>query len=332
MRLINRLRALLFTGDDADRALPAGTFTDPRLTARTRPSARRGAGPRAASRPVGPEGAEGAKLLVNVSRGPDRAPSPTTTSAVGHRSRCRCPPADIVRRVSRKPTGLACAAPSAAVLNRWPTQTMMFTAAEKARAGAFRFETDRLDYLAAHTLIRVLVSRVVGRSMRTVRLESRCVRCGGPHGLPEILGHVGHWVSLSHTRGHVGAAIASGPVGIDLEVAAGRQIAEVIAHVTSPAERALIAATAEPAETFLRLWVRKEVLVKSGKGDLDQTDALDVSYLNLPERTGAVTRGRLAELEFVEWSYPTDDQTPVLVAAAAVEPLSVVDYTRLAAI
>lgn len=84
-------------------------------------------------------------------------------------------------------------------------------------------------------------------------ISHRCVHCGATdHGQPFAEG-IGS-LSLSHAGGLTLAAIADGPLGIDHEPIGAAAPANVVAH---PSE------TGDP----LRLWVRKEALLKAtGRG------------------------------------------------------------------
>lgn len=73
------------------------------------------------------------------------------------------------------------------------------------------------------------------------------------------------------------------PVGIDLErprkFASAERFERLVQRMCSPAEQAAVAAANDPADLLLRLWVRKEAVVKcsgAGVGAGEHLPALDV--------------------------------------------------------
>lgn len=69
-------------------------------------------------------------------------------------------------------------------------------------------------------------------------------------------------ISLSHCRTAVAVAVSnSGPVGIDIE--SRRRISDsLMQHVCTPSELETIHASDDPTMAFLRLWTRKEAVLK----------------------------------------------------------------------
>jgi 4'-phosphopantetheinyl transferase len=179
------------------------------------------------------------------------------------------------------------AAPSEDVLAHSADPASMLTIAERHRAGRFRFDRDRCDFIAAHILARIAGSRVIGVEPQCLTLVQSCVECGEPHGVPFLAEAPGLGVSLSHTRGYVAAAVGPGQVGVDVEGTASTLVLDhcLASAVMAPAELALLAAAYDERHAFVRLWVRKEALVKSGQGSLDMLYALDVSAPPLVDLT-----------------------------------------------
>lgn len=81
-------------------------------------------------------------------------------------------------------------------------------------------------------------------------------------GAPCLLEYPQLHVSISHCRAAVAVAVSSdGPVGIDIECR--RKIGPSLAErVCTAAEQADIAASDDPEMAFLRLWTRKEAVLK----------------------------------------------------------------------
>jgi 4'-phosphopantetheinyl transferase len=143
------------------------------------------------------------------------------------------------------------------------------TPLERSRA-AGRRGTDRLDYVAAHLLVRICAARLTRVPPWSLVIGQRCPGCDATdHGRPFVRGRPGLSVSLSHTAGTVAAAAGWSAVGVDVEATTGfvfdRRLAE---RALGPEEAAAVRAAPDPALAFLRRWVRKEALVKAGHGAL----------------------------------------------------------------
>jgi 4'-phosphopantetheinyl transferase len=140
--------------------------------------------------------------------------------------------------------------------------------AEQARADAFRFDVDRVSYIAAHWLLRAALASVGGRAAADWRFCAD--RLGKPRLDPDH-GPPGLTFNLSHARGLVGCAIGIGDgMGIDVETfEPGRADLSIAPSCFSAAETALLQATPpelQPVQ-FFRLWTLKEAFVKAtGQG------------------------------------------------------------------
>ncbi|MDQ3898414.1 MAG: 4'-phosphopantetheinyl transferase superfamily protein [Actinomycetota bacterium] len=211
-------------------------------------------------------------------------------------------------------------APSALVLALWAEPVALLTGAEQHRASRFRFVRDRRDFVAAHVLARVAGAGVLGVDPGSLTLVQRCDRCGEPHGVPSFAEAPGVGVSVSHTRGYVAAAVGPGQVGVDTEgTASGFRLDEGLAsYVLAPGERALLAAAPDRRHAFVRLWVRKEAMVKCGRGSLDDLSAVDVSTTPLVDLSSAPACIRDGDGQFLlEWQ---DPEQGVLGAAVTAQP------------
>jgi 4'-phosphopantetheinyl transferase len=214
---------------------------------------------------------------------------------------------------------------SESVLARWGRSIMpAFTAAEKHRAASFRQLRDRNDYIAAHVLVRVAVERMTGVSAKSVVVRQHCESCGGAHGRP----HVDTWpavcVSLSHTRGVVAAAVSYTSISIDAEL---RQFCiddSVIDSFATSVEAQMLrnlptcigvrrqCSTRQLAA--LRLWLRKEALVKMGLVSLDSLTQVDLSAVPL---VGEFESDRTVFNAYGQWIF-TDWTDPRVDAAFSV--------------
>lgn len=133
---------------------------------------------------------------------------------------------------------------------------------ERARADAYRRDDDRRRSRTAALLLRCAAAALTGVPPAAVPVRRRCPGCGeGDHGRPELPGtgwhasvsHAGAWCVVALTR--------AGPVGVDVEVLVPLDVAEIAPTVLGPGEAAADAAA------LLRLWTRKEAVVKAtGQG------------------------------------------------------------------
>jgi 4'-phosphopantetheinyl transferase len=138
--------------------------------------------------------------------------------------------------------------------------------AERARLTRLRRPGDQAGFRSAHVLARVAVARLLDVPYEEVGLDQRCRRCGGGHGrpVPVVAGGAAPWVSMTRNGGLVAVAVASVPVGIDLEQEAARA-AGTPEGALSGQERAELRSI-DPAgrrRAGLVWWVRKEAVLKA---------------------------------------------------------------------
>lgn len=152
----------------------------------------------------------------------------------------------------------------------WARLERGLSGAERERAARFRFEADRRAFIAAHALVRVMLSACDGTvPPGTWRFTATA------HGRPEIAadmtadraGRAPLRFNLSHTRRLVAAAVCRGhDVGIDTEDAArGTLTMDLAAHFFAPAEVAQ--AQALPGgirrDALYGFWTCKEAYIKA---------------------------------------------------------------------
>ncbi|MBR8653949.1 4'-phosphopantetheinyl transferase superfamily protein [Achromobacter sp. Marseille-Q0513] len=205
-----------------------------------------------------------------------------------------------------------------AVLHALAAEDIPLTPDERARANAFAHDADRRDFIAAHRLVRALAASIIGVPPGTITLLQRCDTCGGPHGRPVLPDHPSLHISLSHAKGVVAAACGNKPVGIDMERwHLSHPDHSDLDYALAPAERQRLqsmaasdtetgAAITPAALAFLRLWVRKECLVKLGRITLDQLDSVDFSAFMQTESVAqtAVAHFEHQGLRYSEWLDP----------------------------
>ncbi|MEE1823060.1 4'-phosphopantetheinyl transferase superfamily protein [Streptomyces sp. BE20] len=218
---------------------------------------------------------------------------------------------------------VATVAASADVLRHPEAGEHLLTAVEKERAARFRHEAARVDFTAAHILVRLCAARLLGVPAAGLTLAQNCPDCGkGDHGKPYLPDHPDVSVSLSHTKGVVAAAAGHRPIGVDVELnARSGSLLDVAGRVLTAAELRQVEAHADPASAFLRFWVRKESLIKIGRTSLDELAGVDLSGLALDLPAGGPLLSRFEELYLLDW---VDDAHGAAVAAVSAVPPRVV--------
>lgn len=174
-----------------------------------------------------------------------------------------------------------------------PDDTTPLSDEEKARAARLRRQADRDRFTTAWVLVR----RVLAARLRTdpagLRFRRTCRSCGRDgHGKPALLDGEGWEFSLSHAGEHVLLAVSdAGPVGADIE-AAGDHLSAVAHLVRSPREHV------ETADEVLRIWVRKEAVLKAtGDGLSVPMSSFSVTPFTWPSDPTVAARMALAEPE-----------------------------------
>jgi 4'-phosphopantetheinyl transferase len=156
---------------------------------------------------------------------------------------------------------------------------------------------------------------MTGRSLTAFDVRHRCAECGSAdHGQPFLDGVPQLHISLAHRPGAVVAAVGTAPVGVDLEVPGA---AVPVLDLLSPLERTQVREAADPALAFLRLWVRKECLVKLGVATLDSLGTVDLGGTVGHPLAGGGTVTRFGRLHLADW---VDGSTGAVVAAAGSRP------------
>lgn len=181
---------------------------------------------------------------------------------------------------------------------------------ERWRASRFRFAHDRRRYVAAHVGLRATLARYAGLPPEALQFER------GEWGKPRLAGADGLRFNLSHSSDVAAVAIAaSREVGADLErIRPMPGCLELARAYFAPAEQEALRAVDEPArdQTFLRLWTRKEALVKgAGKGLELPLDAFTVPLQ--PDET------EVALPEAGTWGVRTVAVSAEYVASVAIE-------------
>ena len=141
-----------------------------------------------------------------------------------------------------------------------PHDASVLSPAERARAARFRYETDRTRWIASRAALRRVLAEATGVAAEELELEEsgkpRLVRRG-----------CGVEFNLSHSGAVAMIAIASAPVGVDIEqVTEAIDIDAAASTAFTSEERAWLDAFRDAEkrrEAFFRCWTRKEAWLKA---------------------------------------------------------------------
>jgi 4'-phosphopantetheinyl transferase len=141
-----------------------------------------------------------------------------------------------------------------------PERFAWLDADERSRAAAFRTPPLSRRYVAGHVALRLVLGQATDRRPADIAFHV------SPWGRPELAD--GPFFNLSHS-GSTGivAVDAKAPVGVDVELPDRNLQAGWLESVLCPEEKARIAAAGFEPRSLLRLWVRKEAVLKAlGRG------------------------------------------------------------------
>lgn len=162
-------------------------------------------------------------------------------------------------------------------------------AGEREQHARFRRVADQHRYQAAHVGARLLLGRYLGVAPAALRFSRRCPHCGCGRGKPVLVDPVGGLdFSLTHSGDWVALAVATEPVGVDVQELTSRaDVAALSRTVLAPAE--LRWWTEQPTEIahrgFFAYWARKEALLKAtGHGLAVPMNTITLSPPDQPAR------------------------------------------------
>jgi 4'-phosphopantetheinyl transferase len=146
----------------------------------------------------------------------------------------------------------------------WHRWFAMLDQDERARAARFRLELDRREFIAAHALLRSMLTTYLDRPAAAWRF---CTDASGKPGLASEMALPELQFNVSHTRGLVAVAlVAHGRLGIDVEkIDASKADFSVAEKYFAPSEVAMLQHIPERERPnwFFRLWTLKEAYLKA---------------------------------------------------------------------
>ncbi len=165
---------------------------------------------------------------------------------------------------------------------------------ERRRLARIRVPSRREDVVAARLLLRLCAGRFTGRPPHESAPSQFCAECGlHGHGRPYLPDHPGVGVSLSHADGLVAAAVGPGAVGVDVEPSSRRPgPLSVLSRLLPAAEVREATGRPDPGAALLRLWVRREAVLKAGQDGLrllEWTDRRRAAVVTVASAAPAVT-------------------------------------------
>lgn len=135
------------------------------------------------------------------------------------------------------------------------------SAEERSRADRFKSVTARHRFIVGRATLREILSRYLQVRPAEITIAY------GPHGKPTLAVHPSLQFNLSHSHDVALLAVRCGrPVGIDVERLDDSPDHVAIAAESFAVDEARSVATAAPADrtaTFLRLWTRREAVLKA---------------------------------------------------------------------
>ncbi len=210
-----------------------------------------------------------------------------------------------------------------ATLDRTPSELQSLfdslAADERARAGRFHFDRDRVRFVVARGVLRAILGRYMNRA--PVSLSFRY----GSHGKPALAGEAdGDAIcfNLSHSNGVALYAIARHrAVGVDLErIRFDLPVVEIAERFFSRREVAALRMlpSEQQHQAFFCCWTRKEAYIKArGEGLSLPLDQFDVSLA--PGEPAALLGTQRDPSEATRWTLAELASGPGYVAALAAE-------------
>jgi 4'-phosphopantetheinyl transferase len=146
---------------------------------------------------------------------------------------------------------------------------------EQERARRFHFEKDRLQYVVAHGLLRVLLGQYLATAPAAVGFAA------GAHGKPALAATTQIHFNLSHSGDVVAVALClHHPIGVDVEQWRDIEYDELGASVFSLVERGALRTAPQKDAAFFACWTRKEAYIKAtGLGISQGLESFDVTVL-----------------------------------------------------
>lgn len=166
----------------------------------------------------------------------------------------------------------------------------LLTPDELEHAARFHFAWDAGRYRLCRAMLRMGLGWYLGRNPREIALRT------GKFGKPRLVDDAGLFFNVAHSAGLGAIAFSTrGEVGIDVEAAhRSVEVMDIASAYFTARERASIAAAPGPEQlaAFLRIWTRKEAVLKAvGCGIPQGLNQVDVTRERVIFDGEAITPG-----------------------------------------
>jgi 4'-phosphopantetheinyl transferase len=201
--------------------------------------------------------------------------------------------------------------------------TLVVTEEEERFAARRATQELALRSRGARGLMRLVASSYLGcRPLDVPIAPAACIHCGRPHGKPVVDGSPVQ-INLSHAGNTVLVGISSSPVGVDVESETRDSDSLALSRrFYSPPEAEWVreAGPNERRRRFLRLWVRKEAVLKgTGEGLVGGLDTVPVLGSS-PLTVARTVAGQSSEWTVADIDPAVHPFAAVALAGAACEP------------
>lgn len=143
---------------------------------------------------------------------------------------------------------------------RWNRYAYVLSEAERQRVFHYRGRRARQEFQRSRSALRLVLSRYACQPPETLQLRD------GSGGKPELAEHDWHF-NLSHSDSIALLAVASGPLGVDVERIdpAATDLGAIANRMCHPSERVALAAQPEGLQRgrVYQLWTHKEAYTKA---------------------------------------------------------------------
>ena len=147
--------------------------------------------------------------------------------------------------------------------------------AELTRAQRYYQVNDQKKFIICRALLKILLSKSTQTEVTSIYLSYYSNK------KPYLPSHPALCFNIAHAGNYAVLAIADYAIGVDIEqVKDNFSFWEILSHLFSPTEAALVRHAPDEAQAFYTLWTRKEALVKAtGKG-------IDDNFARVPATDG----------------------------------------------
>ncbi|MBI5665893.1 MAG: 4'-phosphopantetheinyl transferase superfamily protein [Nitrospirae bacterium] len=188
---------------------------------------------------------------------------------------------------------------------------------EAKKAGRFHFQSDRLRFITARGVLRIILGRYLGADPAAVRFIY------GRNGKPSLAGETESRLcfNVSHSRDLVLFAFTyAGKIGVDVEfIDRHRKITHIVERFYSPEEISVFNSlpTDKQADAFFTFWTCKEAYLKAdGSGLSFGLDKVEISLT--PDKQAALAAIDGDTQRAASWSLQTLDASAGYAAALAI--------------